>query len=287
MNTDIFTTFQRAISIVISLGPSVSLGVSVLVCVPQSMFLISAKPFLEKGEIPNDSKTRFLFAIQILSVLVLTSWAMGVLINRTAHAWFAVTKEGKKTSVPGIKFASFQKNQAHAFLWPMVGYTSTSTLFVLAMVGFAKYWDEGLSVSLALDAIMLVLGNLLAWVCILYFYACMVLAGPIIVLERKGIMNAMKASYYLANNEYIRWQILTVIISFMIMGVLLDLAFQLLLGGLFGSTKSFIVSCIHFNALTLILLPLYSRYVDLLFSPFSCSFLVSTITLILLLFFTT
>ena len=261
MNTGIFTTFQRAISILISLGPSVSLGVSVLVCVPQSMFLISAKPFLEKGEIPEDSKTRFLFAVQILSVFVLTSWAIGVLINRTAHVWFAVTK-GKKTSVPGIKFASFQKNQAHAFLWPMVGYSSTSALFVLAMVGFAKYWDEGLSVSLALDTIVLVLGNLLALYLGICFYAYMVLAGPIIVLERKGIMNAMKASYYLANNEYIRWQILTVIISFMIMGVLLDLAFQLLLEGMFGSTKSSIVSCIHFSALTLILLPLYSRYVD-------------------------
>jgi hypothetical protein len=262
MTADVFTTFQKGVSLLVSLPISVSFGFPCLVCIPQTIFIINVTPYVTQGKLPENTITWLLLLAQALPVLVLASWAMGVLINRTAHAWFADEKKGK-TSSPGITFASFQANQAHAFLYPMVGYSLVSALLLLTMVGFTRFWDDGLSISFAPQAVVLVLGNLLAWVGILYCFACIMLSAPIIVLHRKGLVAAMRISYKLAEDEATRWELFALIIVLLILGALLDFLLELtVLRGIFGNSSNTAMGyCVHFNLLVMILLPLYSRYV--------------------------
>lgn len=261
MTADVLTTFQKGVSLLTSLPLSVSLGFPCLVCIPQTMFIINVTPYVVQGKLPEGLMTWGLFFAQALPVLVLASWAMGILINRTAHVWFG-DKKGKP-STPGINFASFQANEAHAFLYPMVGYSLVSAFFVLTMIGFTRFWDDGLSVSFAPQAIVLVLGNLLAWVGILYYYARIILSAPIIVLHRRGVIDAMKTSYKLTEDEATRWEVFALIIVLLILGALLDFLMEVtVLRGIFGNSNNTAMGyCVHFNLLVIILLPLYSRYV--------------------------
>jgi hypothetical protein len=261
MPVAILRTFQRGISILASLPASVPLGVAGFVCIPQTMFIINITPWVDIGRFPDQNFTLILLLCQAIPTLVLSSWAIGVLINRTAHSWYAERKG--KNSISGIIFPSFKASQEHDFLWPMVGYSCISIACILATGGFAKFWDDGLSVSFAPEAIIMVLGNLLAWVTILYFYATVILAAPIIVLHRKGVMSAVRASYKLSKDEATRWELFSLIILLLVIGAILDSLFELVIvNGVFGnvSNKAF-AYCFHFDLLLVIMLPLFSRCV--------------------------
>ncbi|CAJ1961299.1 unnamed protein product [Cylindrotheca closterium] len=229
------------------------------------MFIINVTPYIQQETLPDNTVTWCLLGAQALPVLVLASWVMGLLINRTAHAWFSVEQKGKskrdqKDSSPGISFASFQANEAHAFLYPMIGYVLISLIFLGAMVAFTKFWDDGLSVSFAPEAIVMVLGNLLAWILVLYLYTGIILSAPIIVLHRKGVIQAMRMSYNLAKDDQTRWELLALLIFFLMLGALLDLGLEMtVLRGIFGNyDNTKIAYCVHFNVLLILLLPLYS-----------------------------
>ena len=305
---DILRTYQRSISILASLPLTVTFGSCCLVCIPTTMFIASIFPYIdnEKGLLRRsssrsniDNKTLFLLAVQVIPIFVLATWSMGFLINRTAHCWFSNkggggggggssgrknynnNKPSPSSSSLGLKFASFQKNQAHDFLYPMLVYVFISILFVLAMIGFTIYWDDGLSASSSfIDAIVILLGNIFGWICILYLYSTIILSGPIIVLHRTSTIQAMKGSYNLARDEGIRWQLLTLIISFIVITGLLNFILSFVLSILLGngdsssssssttsrsgsssssSSSSVLSYSIQFNSLVLLLLPLYSR----------------------------
>lgn len=230
------------------------------------MFIINVTPYVQKGTLPDNPITWCLLGAQALPVLVLSSWVMGLLINRTAHAWFSVEQKGKskrdqKDASPGINFATFQANEAHAFLYPMVGYVLISLLFLGTMIGFTKFWDDGLSVSFAPEAVLMVLGNLLAWILVLYLYTGIILSAPIIVLHRKGVIQAMRMSYRLAKDEETRWELLALLVFLLIVGALLDFGLEItVIRGIFGSRDdSRLAYCFHFNILLVVMLPLYSR----------------------------
>lgn len=264
MTTEVLNTIHKGVAILASLPLSVTFGFCGFVCIAQTIFIVNVTPYVQKGILPDNPVTWCMLGAQALPVLVLSSWVMGLLINWTAHAWFSVEAKGKAKKdqkSPGINFATFQANEAHAFLYPMVGYVLISMLFLGAMVGFTKFWDDGLSVSFAPEAIMMVLGNLLAWILLLYLYTGIILSAPIIVLHRKGVIQSMRMSYRLAKDEETRWELLALLVFFLILAALLDLGLQMtVIRGIFGNhDDSKIAYCFHFNILLILLLPLYSR----------------------------
>ncbi|KAL3932044.1 MAG: hypothetical protein SGBAC_011034 [Bacillariaceae sp.] len=267
MTTEVLTTIRKGATILASLPVSVSFGFCCFICIPQTMLIINVTPYIQTETLPDNKVTWCLLGAQALPVLVLASWVMGLLINRTAHAWFSVeqkkgnkSKRDHKASSPGINFASFQANEAHAFLYPMIGYVLISLSFLATMVTFTKFWDDGLSVSFAPEAILLVLGNLLAWILVLYLYTGIILSAPIIVLHRKGVIQAMRMSYNLAKDEQTRWELLAVLVFFLILGALLDFGLEVtVLRGIFGNFDNTKIGyCVHFNILLILLLPFYS-----------------------------